>query len=602
MEGADIEHEINSKGDPMVVFGNIKEERIETDILIIGGGLAGAFAAIKAKEAGADRVTLVSKGKIGKDSISTFAAGIFTMIFPEDDREDLIRLWGLSEAYGAGLYDEEWLNIWLEENYDRVLDMERYGVEWERTPDGQFERKRGRFGKMSGMFHGPQMMEAMARKVGDSGVEVIGHTMVTDLLTEKGRPERRTGERVIGAVGFDVRNGAFRIFKSKATVLAAGGCGLKSRFACHRFQTGESCTMGYRVGAKLGRFETGERIHTTAVHFDTHGLILFVTLGGRFVNAEGERFMPAYDRELGDFASMSSVSAASAMEVRAGRGPIYLDMTHFKPEDIKKLKITIPHATMILERAGVLVGERFVKKMEWAPAFYATIGTGGGVETNTRCEASLQGLYACGDARSRPPHFAALPGASITGARAGRFAAEYADDAKEPKIDDGQVSNLKNATFAPLEIKEGIDPEHVILGLHETILPYEITVISRGDRMEKAIKEIVRIKEEELPLLYATDPHTLRIANETKNMVLVAEMYLRSHLLREESREGCLREDYPYTDNVNWLKWSMLKQENGEIKLWTEDIPVEKYKHKPKRERYLCPIFEAAEKRGVTWG
>ena len=132
-----------------------------------------------------------------------------------------------------------------------------------------------------------------------------------------------------------------------------------------------------------------------------------MTLGGKFVNAEGERFMPAYDRELGDFASMSSVAAASAMEVRAGRGPVYLDMTHFKPEDIQKLKITIPHATMILERAGVLVGERFVKKMEWAPAFYATIGTGGGAVTNTRCETSLPGLFACGDARSRPPHFAA---------------------------------------------------------------------------------------------------------------------------------------------------------------------------------------------------
>ncbi|MBW2609293.1 MAG: FAD-dependent oxidoreductase [Deltaproteobacteria bacterium] len=582
----------------MSFLKEIKEERIDTDILVIGGGLAGSFAAIKAKEAGIERVTLVSKGTIGKDSISTFAAGVFTMIFPEDNREDLVKLWGLSEAYGAGIYEEEWLNIWLNENYDRILDMEQYGVTWEKDENGIFKRKKGRFAKMVGMFHGPQMMAAMAAKVKEIGVQVIGNTMITDLLTEKGRPE----ERVTGAVGFDVRTGDFRVIKARAVILASGGCGLKSRFSCHRFQTGESCTMAYRAGARLGRFETGERLHTTATDFDTHGLILFIALGGRFVNSEGERFMKEYDRELGDFASMSSVSAASAMEVRAGRGPIYLDMTSLTPADIHIMKISIPQVTMILERTGILVGDRIVKKIEWAPALYTTIGTGGGAVTNTRCETDLQGLYACGDAMSRPPHFAALPGASISGARAGMFSAEYLKDAKEPEVYEEQVRRLKDFTFLPLQIEDGVDPEHVILGIHEALLPYGVTVISRGDRIEKAVREVERIRDEEVPQLYATDPHYLRIANETKSIVLVAEMYLRSRLMREESREGCLREDFPYTDNVDWLKWSMLKQENKKIKLWTEDIPVDNYKYKPKREKYLCPIFEAATNRGVQWG
>lgn len=582
----------------MYSLNDVKEERIETDLLVIGGGLAGAFAAIKAKEAGTSKVTLVSKGKLGKDSISTFAAGVFTMIFSEDDREPLIKKWGLSEAYGAGLYDEEWLNIWLDENYDRILDMEKWGVEWEKTPDGKFERKMGRFAKMVGMFHGPQMMEAMAKKVIKSGVQVIGHTMVTDLLTEKGKSEGH----VIGAVGFDVRTGEFRIFRAKATVLAAGGCGLKSRFSSHRFQTGESIAMAYRAGAKLGRFETGERLHTTATDFDTHGLILFIALGGKFVNAEGERFMQDYDPELQDFASMSRVASASAMEVRAGRGPIYLDMTHLTPKDIETLRLMVPYPTRILERAGVIVGDRIVKKVEWAAAFYATIGTGGGAITNTKCETSLSGLYACGDAMSRPPHFAGLPGASIAGARAGRFAAEFARETKDSEIDKDQVERLKRSAFSPLEREDGIDPEHIILELHETLLPYEVTVISRGDRLERAIKEIEMIRDHEVPLLYASDAHSLRLANETKSMVLVAEMFLRSRLLREESREGCLREDFPWTDNVNWLKWSMLKLENGKMKLWTEEIPVERYQFKPKREKYLYPIFMAATKRGVRWG
>lgn len=582
----------------MSLLAGIREDRVETDVLVIGGGMAGTFAAIKAREAGTRKVMLVSKGKMGKDSIACFAAGAFTIIFPEDDREELIRMWGLSEAYGAGLYDEEWLNIWLEENYDRVLEMERWGVEWEKSPDGRFERKVGRFAKKVGMFHGPQMMEAMAKKTLDCGVEVIGHTMITDLLTEDGNPEGR----VCGAVGFDVRTGDFRVFRSKAVILASGGCGLKGRFACHRFQTGESIGMAYRAGAKLGRFETGERLHTTATRFDTQGLIMFIALGGRFVNGQGEPFMEAYDPILRDFASMSSVAAASAMEVRAGRGPIYLDMTRFRSEDINKMKTVIPNVAVILERAGALVGERIAGRIEWAPALYLTIGTGGGAVVNTRCETSLQGLYACGDAMSRPPHFAALPGASISGARAGTFASLYAREVADPKMSREQAAHLKDSTFAPLARGEGVDPEHVILGLNETLVPYEVTVISRGDRLEKAIRAIEQMRDEDVPLMYATDPHHLRIVNETKNMALSAELYLKSRLFREESREGCLREDFPYTDNIEWLRWTMIKEEDGKTRVWSEGIPVDQYRYKPRREKYLCPIFEAAGRRGVKWG
>jgi len=583
----------------MSVSRELKMHRIDTDVLIIGGGLAGAFAAIKAKQAKEKEVTLVSKGKLGKDGVSSFAAGGFTTVFPEDDREALFRIWGLSEAYGAGLYDEEWLNIWLDENYDRVLDMEKWGVEWEKTTDGKFERKVGRMGKTVAMFRGPQMMEAMAKKVIDEGVRVIGHTMITDLLTENGKTEGR----VIGAVGFDVRTGEFRVFTARATVLAAGGCSFKARGPCYRFQTGEACTMAYRAGAKLGRFEVGDRLYVTAADFDTQGLFLFVALGGRFVNAKGEQFMAEYDPELKDRASLSRISAASAMEVRAGRGPIYLDMTHFAPEDVRKMRVVLPIPTRILERAGVLVADRIVKRIEVAPTVGGSVGSGcGGVIANTKCETPLPGLYVCGNAMSRPPHFVALSAAAISGARAGKFAAEYGEELKAPEIDEEQVAKLRKFAFAPMERKDGIEPDHIIIGLNETFAPYEVTVISRGDRLEKAIKEVERMRDEEVPLLYASDPHYLRLANETKNIVLVAEMYLKSCMLREDSREGCFREDYPYTDNMNWLKWTMLKQENGKMKLWTEDIPVERYKIKPKREKYLHPVFEIARKRGVKWG
>lgn len=574
-------------------------ERIETDILVIGGGLAGSFAAIKAKETGADKVTLVSKGKLGKDSISSFAAGVYRAFFPEDDREAWFTKISLSEGLGAGLYDEGWLNVWLDESYDTLLDMDAWGVIWEKTPEGKYERKPARWNIPVLMFHGPQMMEAMAKKVKASGVDVIGHTMMTDLLTENGRP----GERVTGAVGFDVRTGALRAVHAKATILAAGACGFKARFSGHRFQTGDAYAMAYRAGAVLGGFERGEVLHTTATAFDIHGMNLFIALGGRFLNCTGEEFLLEYDPDLGNHASMGRVSESSAMEVRAGRGPIYFDMTHFRPEDVRKMKIVLPGVSTIMERAGVMAGDRIVKKMEWAPSFYGTIASGGGVVVNTRCESSLAGLYACGDAMVRLGSLPrALAGASVSGARAGRFAAEFAKGAGRGRPDEERVREIEKTGLALLKRERGVDSEHVVLGLHETLLPYQVTVISRGDRMEKAIGEIERIRDQEIPLLYAPDPHYLRLAHEVKNMVLIAEMYLRSRLLRTESRDSYLREDYPYMDNINWLKWTRLELEGETMALWAEDIPVDRYKLQPKREKVLHKVFEVATKRGVPWG
>ena len=576
----------------------ISSETIETDVMVIGAGLAGAFAAIKAKESGAERVTLISKGNLGKDGISTFAAGVFQPAFPEDDKEALSQLYASGNAWGGGLWDEEWLNVYLNESFERVLDMKQWGVEWEKTPDGRLERLEGRWRLPMALFKGPQMMEAVAKKVLQTGIDVFGHTMITDLLTEKGE----LGGPVVGAVGFDVRTAAFRLFKAKATIMAAGGCGFKGRYVGHGAQTGDACAMAYRAGAQLGRFEIGDILHMTPTTMDIQGLNMYVGLGGRFINSSGEPFMQDYDPEFGDSASMARIAEASAMEMRAGRGPIYLDMTHFDENRVRKLKVVLPMPAKIMEQTGVIVSDRFVRKLEWAPVFFGTIASGGGVTANTKCETSIPGLYACGDAMARPKHFPkALSGAAVTGSRAGIFAAEYARNAKPPEVDGAQLHELQRSLLAPLERKQGPDADHVILGIHEALFPYEITIISRGDRLEKMIRGVEQLSHEEIPFLHASDAHALRLAHEVRNMALLAEMYLRSRLLRQESRDGCLREDYPFTDNINWLKWITLKQKDGTMVLGTQNISVHP-KIGPNMGKFLYPIFEVARKRGIPWG
>lgn len=562
---------------------------ITADILIVGGGAAGMFAAIKAKESGAEKVTLVTKGKFSKDSITTFAAGVIDVITPEDNKEEEFKIRHLGDAWGAGLSDEEWLWIRINEGYDRLCELVIWGVEFERTPDGKVERIPMKRNAKKVMFHGTDLSAIMARETRRRGIDIVEHTIVTDLLTEEGK----VATRVVGAVGFGTKTGEYVVFEAKAVVLAPGGCGYKNRFACHRMDTGEGPAMAYRAGAILGRFDQAA-FQTTSTEFDVQGLNMFQGLGGRFVNGRDEEFLSYYDPILGNHASESRISQAGAMEVRLNRGPIYLDMTHFTHEQVRKLRIVLPIPSRILERAGVMVGDRIVRKMPWAGAFIGSIVCGG-IEVNTKCESSLAGLYSCGDCMARARNNRTLMAAFTSGARAGKFAVEYAKKAEIPKISEEQVEKLRMFAFSSMERRDGIMPDHLIIRLQETINPYEVTIIMSDERLKNTLEKLEVIRDTELPMLFASDSHYLRCANEVRSMYLCAEVQLRSIYLRKESRDSCLKEDYPYTDNINWLKWIKVKKEDGSMKLWAEDIKFKQLE--PKKERFLHPVFEGAKKR-----
>ncbi len=564
---------------------------IRTDILIVGGGGAGMFSAIKAKEAGAEKVTLVTKGKFGMDSVTKFAAGVLDVVTPDDDKEEEFKIRHLGDGWGAGLSDEEWVWVRVNEGYDRLSELMAWGVEFKKRPDGKIERLPMKRDAKKAMFHGTDLSAVMARETKKRGVEVIEHTMVTDLLTEGGNP----GTRVVGAVGFGAKTGEFVVFEAKAVVLAPGGCGYKNRFACHRMVTGDGPAMAYRAGAIIGKLDQ-VAFHTTSTEYDAQGLNMFQGLGGKFINGRGEEFLTDYDPILGNHTSMSRLSHAGAMEVRYGRGPIYLDMTHFTPEQVENMRWVLPVPSAILERAGAMVGNRIVKKIPWAGVFYGSVHVGGGIEVmNTKCESSLPGLYSCGDSMAKAKNTRSLMAAFTSGARAGKYVAEYAKKADIPTISEKQVEQLRVFTFSPMEKKDGIGPDHLTIKLQEKINPYEVTMIMTDARLEKALETLEVIRDTELPMLFAPDTHYLRMANEVRSMYLFAEMQLRSIYFRKESRDSCLKEDYPYTDNINWLKWIRLKKEDGKMRLWTDDIEFKKLA--PKRERFLHPVFEGTKKR-----
>lgn len=580
----------------MTSMGN--QEVFSADVLVIGGGAAGAFAAIKARESGATNVVLVEKAMTGKSGASCFAAGVLTAFIPEEDDVDL---W-MKELVEHGQYlnDQDWLHIYLEETFSRVKELEAWGCLIRKAPNGKYERVRGRGshpdkGLRNVMFTGQEgdLTNVLRKKLRASGTTIIDWTMVTDLLTKDGR--------VVGAVGFHTRHGNFRLFKSKSTVLALGGGSLRSGINIgHRMNNHEATGMAYRAGVELINCDFAQHFPFCG-EFKIGGMNMTVGLGGRLANVLGERFMIDYDPVYRENAVRYILGNAPLLETKGGRGPIYMDLTDLSPEAVEVFRSVLPLNATILERAGVLVGNRILRKLEWSmsgPSF------SGGIRINTECETSLPGLYAAGDAAAKMPSgttdsAGALPFAFVSGARAGKFAAEYAKGAPEPELDEAQLKDSKERLLAPLGRGDGVEGDYVIEALQEIVIPYGVLMLRHGERMKQALAEVIKLKEELLPLLYAHDLHYLRLAHEACGLLFMSEIVLRAGLERKESRAH-IREDYPYVDNVNWLKWLLLKRDEQGMRIWTEDVPIDRYPVRPKRERFIHPCLEVAQKRGIV--
>jgi succinate dehydrogenase/fumarate reductase flavoprotein subunit len=205
---------------------------------------------------------------------------------------------------------------------------------------------------------------------------------------------------------------------------------------------------------------------------------------------------------------------------------------------------------------------------------------------------TLQGLYAIGNAcwsgsgmigaqtPPAPTQGCGLGFAFVSGIWGGTYAARFAASASEPEVDVEQVARFKEEIYAPIKRKEGVPPDEVIRLVQEVVVPMKYNMVRHESRLREALLRIEGIKGK-LPYLWAKDLHYLMKCHEAMAMVLCAEMLFRAALMRTESRGWHYREDYPEMDNKNWLKWIIVKQVDGEMKLFTEPVPIEKYKIKP---------------------
>jgi succinate dehydrogenase/fumarate reductase flavoprotein subunit len=548
-----------------------------TDILVVGGGLAGCMAAIKAAIAGDQKVTLVDKGLLGRSGSSIFAAGVINICTPEDRTED----W-LKEVVVRGEYlnDQEWVKTLLEEIYPLAMEVDRWGQEilskpiLKRQSSGELIRLRGRGHEHSriSMLDALTTMDTMTRKVNSAGVEVFNRVMITDILVKDGK--------AAGAVGIDYREGKLLVFLSKALIMAASGCGFKSFFIGHKNLTGEAHRTALEHGVLLRHFDQANS-NCTAKIADVHGLNLMIGMGGRFINAKGEEFLSRYDPKLGNSALMPTIVLAFCLENEGGRGPVFLDLSAISHEDRKTLRDLIPEGIAVFESVGI---DPFSQPIEWIPAFFGSIVQGGGIHIDTQCRSSLPGLYVVGDSSSSPHQGTASVGGLnlafclVSGERAARFSKRYTKEAPPPLMDAGleeQLTSIDERIKRPLRNPRGKAPDEVISKIQQIMLRGDVAYLVDESSLKKALRQLEEVKELRSKLM-ARDGHELVKAMEVHSMLGVAEIILRSRLFRKESRGFLYRKDFPLTNNRDWLKWIMVRKDPSteNLELFAADFPT----------------------------
>jgi len=533
----------------------VADRVVDTDVLVIGGGIAGCFAAIRAKEQGLD-VTLVDKGYVSRSGSTPFPRG-FMYVNPERGHEFDVWIEDVNIA-GEYLNNREWDEIIITESCAIQQELASWGVQFTDEDGNTISDYPSREGIQGMPLKYGSISPILRKQVLKNGIKILDRIMITDLLKQD--------EKIVGAIGIPTISYGLYIFKAKSTIVCTGASSFKPAGFPLSSVTGDGVAMAYRVGAEVIGKEFNDMHWTSADHpaaVDYRRLVRRPETRRSprrrvVINAEGDEVKIL--RGHPSFMEME-------LEAHAGRAPLYQITTETE-------------------------GKRSV--IGGAGAGYG--GSGEGIWIiNTKCATSLTGLYTAGESCGSMHVGAAfwgggwgLASAAATGIRAGLGAAEYAKEAGVPEVDQEKIASLKNIALAPEERKGGFSPGWVTQILKNTVIPYFILYVKKGDRMEATLTIIEFLRGHLVPKLFARDPHEMRLAHETKNMVLNAEMKLRASLFRTESRGTHYREDYPRRDDPAWLAWVLLKEDNGQMKALKEPVPEEWWPDlsKPYEERY----------------
>ena len=547
-------------------------QRIDTDVLVVGGGVAGSMAAIPALEAGL-KVVICEKGKV-LDHCGSIGCGVdhYLTIMdsgPEWDTPEFLLKHvpeltdGIVDMAVAGRVIHEMPRIFRK--------IESLGVDFRDRQTGDYYRLRS-FG-LPGTYHinfdGTDFKKHLGERVRKGKAAVLMRTMVVQLLVRD--------NRAYGAVAFNFRSGEWTVIRAKAVVLAAGDVNRISKNASGLafdswhipYNTGDAQAMGYHAGAQLANMESVEAT-LTPKGFSCQGLNALVSLGAWFVNKAGERFMFKYDKK-GENARRAVIADGVINEYLLGNGPIYLDCRHLPQDMLDRMEHTLQVDRYTLpayyQQKGVNFREELVEVSvsELSIRRSGVYFRGSGLSVDINGETAVEALFAAGDCATVS---GGISGAAVLGHIAGEGVVRRirAGGGALPDPDPRMLEQVRAQSEAHLQQPDGMPWKDYEEATRQTVSDY--VGVRRDERGLKLALDTLRALALRDPQLRADDLHGLMRVHEARNIRMNAEMMATASLARQETRTGSshFRMDFPQTDDRNWRKFVIVERgSNGPV-------------------------------------
>jgi succinate dehydrogenase / fumarate reductase, flavoprotein subunit len=600
------------------------------DVVIVGAGGAGLRAAIAAREGGM-RVAVICKSLFGKAHTVMAEGGIAASMGNVNANDNWQVHFRDTMRGGKFLNNPRMAELHAKESPQRVWELETYGALFDRTPDGKISQRNFGGHEYPRLAHvgdrtGLELIRTLQQKVvslqqddgkaagtrySEGKLKVFAEVTITELLLE--------GDRIAGAFGYYRDTGNFVLFRAPAVVLATGGIGKSFKVTSNSWEyTGDGHALALRAGSTLLNMEFVQ-FHPTGMVWppSVRGILVTESVrgdGGVLRNSEGKRFMfdyvpavfrgqyadtedeadrwytdPDHNKRPPELLPRDEVARAINTEVKEGRGSphggVFLDIASRRsPEEILKRLPSMHH--QFKELADVDITK---EPMEVGPTCHYVMG-GVEVEPDTAATARVPGLFAAGEVAGGMHGSNRLGGNSLSdllvfGKRAGDGAAEYVRGlaAKYPKVDPASVESAMRTALEPFERdgREGAaeNPYAVHADLQQMMNDL-VGIIRREHEMIEALKHLAALRDRAAKVAVtggrAFNPGW-HLALDLRNMLLVSECVARAALVRQESRGGHTREDFPKMNPV-WRQKNLVcalsdEVPDGEIGVQEQPIP-----------------------------
>lgn len=549
---------------------------IEKDVLVVGGGGAGFRSAIAAKEKGVN-LLLLSKGPLARCGASPMAGADFTLDGkslselgiqgePKDTKEKF-----LNDIVTQGYYlnNQKLIEQYIEKAPARLKEL----LDWGLKVNASEER--------AIFTAGLGLMDVIANRAKSLGIHFLEDVMLIDLLVKDGK--------IAGALGLDIRTGEFIHFKTKAIVMATGGW--HKAFWPNtgmRDLSGEGIAMAHRAGADIGNMEfitfcCNVLLTPPIWRGSIATYILSNRLRVELINNEGEPFLKKYDPIVVEYGTTMEwnknfISFASQKEIRVGKGSpnggIYLRRGQIPWETVERIATprfpNWKYKAIDLSDLGKMLKDNDPIEVGPAVEYFD-----GGIVVNEKFETGIEGLYAAGECTLGPfganRVCSAITEMLVHGADAGENAAEFAKANTAYDLKTKDFETLEEQAEHPLRRKDGLRAAQVRRRVQEMAHKH-LSPIRTETELKNFLSFLDQASKNELPYL-ATSSKSRTYnkewidAIELKNMIHLLKAATISALHRTESRGVHYREDYPNTDNDNWLQESVVKFNQGSFEL-----------------------------------